>query len=371
MKKILHISKYYFPYYGGIEDVARTIIDELTPYYEQRIICFNHEKGDVHNINGTDVFRIGAMFNLSSQPVSLSYKWKLQKMIDLFKPDIIHLHLPNPLIASYLLLCNLRGAKIITHWHADILGQKHFYSLYKPFEKKILAKSDKIIATSQIYANASNPLQPYLNKTVVLPNIINEKKLKLYEGEEIEVDEIRKKYNNKKIIFFVGRHVEYKGIKYLIEAEKEIKEDCVILIAGTGEQTAYLKELARNKERIKFIGRLSNDELKHHLYASDVFTFPSINRSEAFGVALAEALYCGLPAVSFNIEGSGVLWVNQNEKTGFVTENKNSSKFAEAISKILISDDLRKEMSDNAQKWVKANFMKEQIVSIMDEIYSS
>ncbi len=369
MKKVLHISKYYYPYYGGIEDVARTIIEELKPYYEQRIICFNHEKGNIYNINGADIFRIGTVFNVGSQPVSISYKWKLQKLIDTFKPDIIHLHLPNPLVAANLLICNLQGAKIVTHWHADILVQKYFYLFYKPLEKKLLSKSHKIITTSDIYAKFSLPLQRYLDKTVTLPNVINEKKLKLYEGEKIEIDNIRKKYNNKKIIFFVGRHVPYKGIEYLIEAEKEIKDDCVILIAGTGEQTLYLKELAKNRNRIKFIGRLSNNELKYYLYASDVFAFPSINRCEAFGVALAEALYCGLPAVSFNVEGSGALWVNKNDKTGFVVENKNIKKFAEAICKILSSDELRKNMSMQAQEWVKENFMKEQVYSVMKKVY--
>jgi len=370
MKKILHISKFYHPYYGGIEDVARTIINELTPHFEQKIICFNHEKGDVHNLNGVDVLRIGTHFSLGSQPISFSYKWQLQKLIKSYKPDIIHLHLPNPLIAIYLLSCKLYGAKIIIHWHADILGQKKFYAIYRPFEKKILAKSYKIIATSETYAKASIPLQPFLDKTSILPNVINEKKLELCPEEEVEIDKIRKKYDNKKIIFFVGRHVPYKGIDYLIEAEKRITTDCVILIAGIGEQTLYLKELAKDRDRIRFIGRLSNTELKHHLYASDVFAFPSINRSEAFGVALAEALYCGLPAVSFKIEGSGVLWVNQNEKTGFVVENKDVDEFAQAVSKILSSEELRTEMSKNAKDWIKTNFMKEQILSIINKMYS-
>ena len=70
MKRILHVSKYYYPYYGGIEDVAKTIIDELKPYYEQKIICFNHEKGTIYNINGADVLRIGTTKTIASQPIS-------------------------------------------------------------------------------------------------------------------------------------------------------------------------------------------------------------------------------------------------------------------------------------------------------------
>jgi Glycosyltransferase len=371
MKKILHVSKYFYPYYGGIEDVTRTIITELKPYFEQRVICFNHKKGTVHNINGVDdILRIGVYLTLASQPISLSYRWKLQKIINSYKPDYIHLHLPNPLIASYILTLNLYGARIITHWHADILGKRYFYLLYKPFERRILEKSYKIIATSEVYMKDSLPLKEFLDKTVILPNTIDETKFKLFEGEQAEIEKIRKRFDNKKIVFSIGRHVFYKGIDYLIEAEKRIEEDCVIVIAGTGEQSSKLKEIAGNNPRIKFIGRLSNSELKYYLYASSVFAFPSHNRSEAFGVALAEALYCGLPAVSFHIEGSGTLWVNKNNHTGFVVENKNVSEFAGAISKILASDKLRNEMSENAKEWARCNFLKDYILPVMNEVYS-
>ena len=43
MKKILHISKFYHPYFGGIEDVAYNIVTEMSSGYDQRVICFNHE----------------------------------------------------------------------------------------------------------------------------------------------------------------------------------------------------------------------------------------------------------------------------------------------------------------------------------------
>jgi len=370
MKKILHVSKFYYPYYGGIEDVARTIVDELKPYYDQRIICFNHEKGTIYNINGADVLRIGTTFTLASQPISIKYRRLLQKTIDSFKPDYIHLHLPNPLIATYILTLNLHGAKIISHWHADILGLNSFYNFYKPFEHKLLEKSYKIIATSEMYQQNSIPLRTFAEKTVILPNTVNEIKLHFFEGEQEEIEKIKTKFNNKKIIFFVGRHVSYKGIEYLIESEKYIKEDCVIIIAGTGEQTAQLKNKVADNPRIKFIGRLSNNELKYYLHAATVFAFPSHNRSEAFGVALAEALYCGLPAVSFNIEGSGALWVNKHNYTGLVVENRNSEEFGAAISKILASDELQAELSKNAVEWIKTHFLKDQILPIMQEIYS-
>lgn len=369
MKKILHISKFFYPYYGGIEDVARTIVDELKPYYEQKIICFNHEKGTICNINGADVLRIGTCATIASQPISISYYWELKKIIDDFRPDFIHLHLPNPLICFYLCSVNFHGAKLVVHWHADILGQKFFYQLCKPIEKHILKMADKIIATSQMYMDCSLPLCGFADKTVILPNTVNEKKMHFYSGEEEEVAAIRKKYQNKKIVFFVGRHVPYKGIDYLIKASAYFPDDCVVLIGGTGEQTGALKELAKNNSKIKFVGRLSNNEMKYYLHAASVFAFPSIDRREAFGVALAEALYSGLPAVSFNIKGSGTTWVNQDGKTGLVVPCGDVKAFADGVNKILASDELQQQMSANAKQWVCSHFMKDQILPIMDKIY--
>ncbi len=189
------------------------------------------------------------------------------------------------------------------------------------------------------------------------------------KAKKTEIDSIKQKFNNKKIVFFVCRHVSYKGIDLLIKAEKFIKQDCVILIAGTGELNSQLKDMTGNNSRIKFIGRLSNNEMKYFLHAADVFAFPSHNRSEAFGVALAEALYCGLPAVSFNIEGSGALWVNKHNYTGLVVENRNVEQFGAAIDEILGSENLRNEFSINAKKWINENFLNDQIAPIMQKIY--
>lgn len=369
MKKILHISKYYYPYYGGIEDVAYTIVEELRPYYEQKVICFNHEKGKRSYVDGSDVVRVKTHGTIASQPISLSYRKELKKVIADFRPDYIHVHLPNPLICFYLLTLNLRGIKVISHWHADILGKSGFYTVCKSIEDKFLKRSDVIIATSQMYMECSQPLRPYLDKAKVLPNTINETKVQLHEGEQIEVEAIRQKYEGKKIVFFVGRHVPYKGIDYLLKAADKIDKDAIVLIAGVGAETAMLKAQSAHLSNVKFIGRVSNDELKYYLHAATVFAFPSIDRREAFGVALAEALYCGVPAVSFNIEGSGAIWVNQHGKTGYIVENMSVEAYADALNKLLRSDRLRAEMSEQAKLWTKATFMKDQIAPVMQDIY--
>ncbi len=362
-KRILHISKFYHPYYGGIEDVVYTIVNELKGDYEQRVICFNHERGFVRSMdNGIEIIRVNAPVSIASQPCSLSFLWKLQHEINSFRPDIIHIHFPNPLVAAYLLMVNTHGAKIVVHWHADIIGKKAMYTFVKPIEHKVLKRAYRIVATSKQYIAKSTPLQPFLDKIVIIPNTINESKLQFFKGEEKKINAIRDRYIGKKIVFFVGRHVNYKGVDYLIAAASQLPDDCVVLIGGTGVETENLRHLAKPLgDKVRFLGRLPNNEMKYYLCAATVFAFPSIDRREAFGVALAEALYCGTPAVSFYIDGSGTTWVNQHEKTGLVVQDKDADHYAQAIKKLLSDDELCKQYGDNAAEWVRAHFLKNQI----------
>lgn len=367
MKKILHISKFYYPYFGGIEDVVYNIVDELRHQYEQRVICFNHERtGTIRTLdNGVEIVRVNAPFIIASQPISLSYLGQLRKEIQSFRPDVIHVHFPNPLVTMYLMLIDLQGAKLIIHWHADVIGKSVLYRLCQPMERKALKRADAIIATSKQYVEQSQPLQAFKDKISILPNIVNEEKMRLLAGEEGKVQGIRDLYPGKKIVLFMGRHVEYKGIQFLIKAAKWLDEDCIVLIGGTGVLTQALKQKALPlKDKIQFIGRVPSQEMKHYMYAASVFAFPSIDRREAFGVVLAEALYCGIPAVSFRIEGSGTTWVNQNGKTGIVVDRMDAKPYAEAINSLLRNEDLRKQYGENAKQWVRANFLKDKIQTL-------
>lgn len=372
MKKILHISKYYYPYFGGIEDVVHSIVTELRDKYEQRVICFNHEKSGTIRImdDGIEIIRVQTTVTINSQPVSLSYLHMLRAEIEDFKPDVIHIHFPNPLIGFYLLLLDY-NAKLVIHWHSDIIGKNYLYGLYRPLEKRILKRADVIITTSPQYIECSKPLQPFADKVQVLPNVVNEEKLQPQRDDDKEVARIIHRYKGKKIILYIGRHVPYKGIDLLVKAGFHLADDCVILIAGTGEMTPYLQRLAQPLgEKVQFIGRLQNKELRCYLRAASLFAFPSIDRREAFGLALAEALYCGLPAVSFYIEGSGSIWVNRNQETGIVVDQIDAELYAQAISSLLQDEEKRKQYGKSAKEWVKTHFLKNQIQKLLT-VYES
>lgn len=367
--KILQISTYYLPNFGGIEQVAFDFSRILKHQGNcVKVVCFNNSKKTVTDIyDGIEVTRIGYKKKFASQAISLSYFFILKKLIKDFSPDVIHIHLPNPLIATYLLFLN-PSCRITLHWHSDIVKQKRLKQLYYPFEKKILKRADKIIATSQIYAENSDSLSMYLEKVSIIPNIVCTKFLDdLSENDKKQISAIREKFNNKKLVFFIGVHREYKGLQYLVDAAKYLTTDYVVLIAGKGPLTDELKQkvLELSLKNVFFIGSISEEEKKQYLWASDVYAFPSITKNEAFGIALAEALYCELPAVTFTIKGSGVNWVNQDCVTGLEVKEYSPEKYAMALMSVS-----KEQYSKNAREWVEKKFTENAINDKVKDFFS-
>ena len=149
-----------------------------------------------------------------------------------------------------------------------------------------------------------------------------------------------------------------------------ILKPCHILIAGDGPLTEDLKK-KYNYENIVWLGRIADEDVKSYLYASDIFAFPSVSRNEAFGLVLAEAMYCQLPAITFTIDGSGVNWVSLNSETGIEVSNSNALEFGNAIEKLLSNDALRDQYGRNAKRRVEENFLMEIVGPQYNQLYKS
>ena len=371
--RVLHISKYYFPYLGGVESICKYLVERM-PQHITSVVCFNSQrKNAVDELNGHRVYRVGTLLNIAPQPLSLSYRNGLQWAILAEKPDVIQFHWANPFPAILLRLVMPKDVKLVLHWHMDIIRQWYLYWAVRPWEKWLIKRADHIVVTSPQYRDGSKPLKKVKEKVRIVPNSIDESVFELQAEDEKRIQELRALYDGKPIVFFMGRHTKYKGLRHLIEAEQYMRSDCVIVIGGKGPLTESLKALAkkRNSTRIHFIGRLSDDDLRCYLYAASIFAFPSVTKNEAFGVALAEAMYCYTPAVTFTIKGSGVNWVNLDGVTGIeVPQVGNQDKaYAEALDTLVVDTNLQKEYSIAAHKRVADNFLIKHMVEAMEKVY--
>lgn len=368
-RKVLQISNYYTPHIGGIEQTCQYLSEGIADEYEVKVICFSENKETKHQVtNGIEITKPGVFLDVARQGLSLSYYGILRKMIKQWKPDIIHFHYPNPFVTALLLPLVPKETKLYIQWHLDITKQKKIYPFIKPLETKLLKRADMIAATSPNYRDSSKPLIPFLEKTTVLQSAIDTSKLNLLAGDDEKVESIKKDAQGKKIVFFVGRHVPHKGISDLIEAEKLIKNDCMIYVGGSGPITEKLKADTMSS-RVKFLGRLSEDDMRCYYYAADVFAFPSYTKAEGFGLTLAEAMYCRSTPVTYTIEGSGVNWVSLNGKTGLEVPNRDVKAYAEAVDRLLGDDDLRKKYAKAAHERVLEFFTVEKEIELLKKQY--
>lgn len=367
--RIMHVSKYYYPYLGGVENTCKYLADSFALKNEVAVVCFNEDKENViEKVGNVKVYRIGTWINIARQALSLAYFPILKKAIRDFNPDIIHFHWANPFPAAVLLSVIPKNVKLVVHWHMDIIKQKRIYPFIKPFETALLKRANRIMVTSPNYRDCSKPLQPFKDKVDIVQSAIEEELFKKQEGDDKFIEEIGKLYESKPIVFFVGRHIQYKGLPYLIEAEKYVKSDCVFIIAGKGPLTENLKSSCHS-DRIKFIGKVSDDELRCYLYASRVLAFPSITKNEAFGLSLAQGMYCKLPAVTFTIEGSGVNWVSINGETCLEVPNGDVKAYAEAIDKLIDDDELHAKLAETGYERVKKLFVLPKEIEACKESY--
>lgn len=359
MKRVLHISKYYYPFSGGTEQIARDVVLALKGDYEQKVIAFNDGKEDrVDIVDGVEIIKCGCFVKISAQSLSFSYGKQLHKVIKEFKPDIIIFHYPNPFVAS-LLLRELKNsnAKLVVYWHLDIIRQKFLRVLFNGQNRNLLERAAKVIATSPNYIEGSEWLKLVEDKCVVVPNCINVERMQL-SAEIIErAKQIKEENRNKTICVAVGRHTEYKGFTYLIKASKLLDDSFKIFITGKGELTNNLKKEAEGDDKISFTGRIDDIELKALIYAADIFCFPSITKNEAFGLALAEAMYYEKPAVTFTIPGSGVNYVCLDGKNGIEVENRNVEAYAEAMRKLAQDENMRKQYGLAGKNRVEEKFL--------------
>lgn len=155
--------------------------------------------------------------------------------------------------------------------------------------------------------------------------------------------------NKEKIILCVGRLVNEKGQKYLLEAFAKLNhKDWKLVLLGDGPLLNDLKKLARKldlMEQLILPGAVTN--VDEWLAKSSIFAFPSI--SEGFPNALLEAMTAGLPCISFDCD-AGPRDIIKNGINGILIELYNIDSFSEKLELLINNIELRTSLGIEAKK---------------------
>lgn len=352
--KILQTIKYAYPSKGGMESVAKDIVEgvslldksiDFTVYSSAEKRAF---KPQYFGHNGISYVKESTFGYFKSQPLTLFYK-ELGVLID--SHDIIHHHYPFPNMELNLVnhLSKLKNKKFILTWHANI-GQSRWKALekfYNPLVFKLLDRADRIVVTSPQLLEYSNILPAYANKIEVIPLSYNER------YEQVTIPKLIKQVRPLRALF-VGRLREYKGLSILLHAIRDL--DITLNIVGQGEYGTYLHKLVNELQighKVQFYANLSDREVEEMYEKSDVFVLPSINEAEAFGVVQLEAMAKGLPVINTKLQ-SGVPFVSIDGLTGLTVAPKSSLALQEAIVTLMNDPNLYNRFSINALERVQS-----------------
>ncbi len=338
--RLLQVYKDYWPVVGGMENHIRLICRGLVarhPDIVPTVLATNTRRPTVEEtIDGVRVIKAGRLASVSSAPISLDlFAW-----MGRLDADLIHLHFPYP-IGELAYLAAGRGRPMLLTYHSDIVRQKLLMQFYKPFWRRILQKARVICVSNPNYIQTSDYLRPHADKCRVIAHGSDLRQFAPTPETMARAEEIRRETGTP-IVLFAGLLRYYKGAQYLIEAMATVP-GATLLIAGVGPMGAEWQALAARlglSERVKFLGRVSDPELRALFRACDVFCLPSIHRSESWGSVQVEALASGKPVVSTEL-GTGTSWVNQDGLTGIVVPPMDAAALAGALNRLLGDPDLR------------------------------
>lgn len=329
--RVLQLGKFH-PIKGGVEKVMYAFMLGLS---SRGIACDMLCASDDDEVGVTQVtpksklIKVKTLMKKFSTMIAPDMVSTLRKICHRY--DLIHIHLPDPMAVVALMLSGYKG-KVVVHWHSDILKQRILLQFFKPLQAWVTRRADLILGTSPVYVEQSSALSRVQDKVSYLPIGVRER---APEAEAVAM--IRNQYPGKKIIYSMGRLVEYKGYEYLIEAASLLPDDYVVLIGGSGPLKGELQELVQKyqlQRKVFILGFIPREVESAYYGACDVFCLSSTLKTEAYAIVQVEAMSCGRPIIATNIKGSGVPWVNEHGRSGLNVEPCSSEEIARAAQMI-------------------------------------
>jgi glycosyltransferase involved in cell wall biosynthesis len=267
---------------------------------------------------------------------------------------------PLPLLLSFV-ISKIRGKKFILWTGIWRHPATLFHKFSFPFVKFIYRHADAI----GVYGTH---VKKYLHSLG-----IDEKKIFIFQKaadnslynktvSSEQVRSLRQKLDvaNRKVILYVGRLDEVKGIDYLIEAYRELgRNDTTLILIGRGNYQERLEHLAAAhglNGNVQFLDRIENDKLYTYYAIADVFVLPSITTrtsKETWGMVINEAMNQGCPVIATDAVGAAAGGLVQNGINGFIVPERNSDAIRDALNNILNNEALKNKMRANSKRIVE------------------
>lgn len=309
------------------------------------------KRHDIENVHSLTNF-LSLKFNGNNvrTPLPVSSK-KIKSLLSQLKLDVLHVQMPfSPFFARKVIKSVNSDCRVVGTWHTFPSSNFHLFSnwLLSLWIRSTLKKFSFTVGVSEPTARFADKI--YGTSSIVIPNAINIDRFNKY---------MISKTLNKQRILYLGRFVERKGPKHLIEALAKLKNDgydldkIEVVMGGKGPDLIECQQLAVKcglSKVIQFIGYVDENDKPNLLASADIAVFPSTG-GEAFGISIVEAMASGSSVVlGGNNQGYASIL---GQKPELLFNPKNTEEFANKLRHFLDSDtqDIKKWLRGESQKY--------------------
>lgn len=270
----------------------------------------------------------------------ISLYFKLWRILPEY--DIVHAHwlIPQGIVQSFF-----KKPYIVTGHGGDVTSLNK--GIIKKLKVRCLKKASHVTVVSNYLKERVEELASHeIEEPSVISMGVDTSKF----GKQYRVENYFNQ-GDKKVVLFVGRLAEKKGVTYLIEAMKSV--DAILVIVGDGPLHDKLVEQAKEQgNKIRFVGSKTHEELKTIYASADIFVAPSIvakdGDQEGVPTTIMEAMASGLPVISTNTGGIADIIVDG--ENGYLIEEKSVIEISDNIRKIFNDCNLLFDFGKKSQK---------------------
>jgi glycosyltransferase involved in cell wall biosynthesis len=385
------VTPEYFPISGGTGAYVYYLSHSLQKLGHNVHVVARDQQTSEKTINGIQVHYVKGVGN------ALTRYWRFarsasKRIKELNKQndfDIIHSNLPLvpsfaiPKDSAQAIVCAVhstwKGEALVTkqdnpkELNPNEKSMLRFNFVLRSYEKKLMRRSDALIAVSKYTVNELTDLYGInKNKVHVIYNGVDTERFKPRSNRV----EIRREFGldpKEKVVLFVGRLYHRKGLETLLRSIPPILREFInvkFVISGTGfkQKEENLRMLSKElgiEDNVTFLGYVPDEKLPLLYSASDLFVLPAIY--ENFPFAILEAQASGLPVISTNVGGIPEFLVDT--ENGFVIEPRNPTQLTQKLLTLLQDPKLAKEMGENGRKLIKEQFDWRLITSQVIDLY--
>jgi glycosyltransferase involved in cell wall biosynthesis len=283
--------------------------------------------------------------------------------------DVVHVHWPVPHALFGWVVRRACGARMVTSWYGvELRWVKGSLPWLRPFVRWALSASDQVVAISSYTARELSEISHVQSR--VIPYTLG--------FGEAEADVARVGPRDSFMVLFVGRLVERKGVRYLIDAVRRLSPErrARLVVIGEGPERQRLEEQVRRiglEDRVELRGRASDRELRQAYADASVFVLPAIvdarGDTEGLGVVLLEAMSYRVPVVASNV--GGITDIVTDGETGLLLPPADAGVLAAALERLAADAALAERLGNAGRRVVQERFSWPAIVTQWERCYAA